>query len=113
MGILCEQDESWQDALSFYGQTQQADADAALIALAVEQIVRVREIARLESTAPGKRQRQFDKQLLVAVSKMKDPVVGLDEAVRIVPRFRLQNASQGRPLRRGSPPGVGFPGIRE
>jgi len=84
MGALCEQQQSWQDAIAFYRQTQQSDSDPALIALASEQILRVREVARLESTAAGQRQRQYDIQLLAAVAKMKDPLADLDDASRLV-----------------------------
>ena len=83
MAALCEQQQSWNDALAFYKQTQQADADASLITLAAEQIVRVQEIARLEGTPAGQKQRRYDIQLLAAVAKMKDPVVGLEEAAKL------------------------------
>lgn len=83
MAALCEQEQSWNDALAFYKQTEQADADASLITLAAEQIVRVQEIARLESTPAGQRQRRYDIQLLAAVAKMKDPVVGLEETAKL------------------------------
>jgi tetratricopeptide (TPR) repeat protein len=83
MAALCEQEQSWNDALSFYKQTQQADADASLITLATQQIVRVQEVARLESTPAGQKQRRYDIQLLAAVAKMKDPVVGLEETAKL------------------------------
>jgi tetratricopeptide (TPR) repeat protein len=83
MAALCEQEQSWNDALSFYKQTQQADADASLITLAAEQIVRVQEIARLESTPAGQKRRRYDIQLLAAMAKIKDPVVGLEETGKL------------------------------
>jgi len=84
MAELCEQEQTWADALAFYRQTQQSDADPALAALAGQQITRVEEIARLESTPAGQKQRQYNIQLLAAVPKIKDPAVGLDDAAKLV-----------------------------
>jgi tetratricopeptide (TPR) repeat protein len=84
MAVLCEQQQNWRDAIAFYRQTGQSDADPALAALAGEQLARVQEIERLESTAAGQRQRQFDMQLLAAVTRIKDPVAGLGDAAKLV-----------------------------
>ena len=84
MAVVCELEQSWQDALSFYKQVQQADAQPALMASAAEQIVRVQEIATLERTTAGQRQRQYDIQLLAAVARINDPAVGLDDAGKLL-----------------------------
>jgi len=87
MGVLCTQDERWQDAARFYEAAQRADLAPNVAKIAAEEAARLRVIAQLESTPEGKRRRAFDIQLVAAVYRAKntrDPVPALENAKLLI-----------------------------
>jgi tetratricopeptide (TPR) repeat protein len=80
MGVLCAQDERWQDALSFYRAAQQTNPEPHLAQLSAADIERVQAVEHLESTPEGKKRREFDITFLAIIKMASDPLAALIRA---------------------------------
>lgn len=80
VGIMCTRQERWDDALNFYQEAAKLDKTPTLDKLIQAEITRVRLIGTLESTAEGRRTREFYGKFVKLAAKNGNPVGTLDEA---------------------------------
>ncbi len=69
LGILAAIEEKWEDALGSFEEVQRLDPRGLGAALA-PQLERVRLLARLETSAEGRRKRRYDETLLSLLDKL-------------------------------------------
>ena len=74
MGILCAQDDRWDDAAGFQREAlKQAPPDSEVAKAAASELVRLEAIAPLVATVEGRKLRDYDIRL-VRIAANKDPV---------------------------------------